>query len=230
MVTAPAPSSLGALARAPSLREQAADALRELIVRGDLAAGDRVNEVEVSSSLGISRGPLREALQRLVAEGLIEFRPNRGAFVRSFTLDTVKQLYEVREAIESKAAMLAAQRASEAEIRQLNALLTETDTVLGANPATAYPATLDLHQLVLELSGNEYLHRCGTDLQLQVRLARLTSGRSPQRARQALAEHGVIIEAIAARDPHAAGAAMTAHLSESLVNLVRMSSDTKPET
>jgi DNA-binding GntR family transcriptional regulator len=217
-------AALGMLSRVP-LRDQAVEVLREMVVSGALEGGERINEAELAARLGISRGPLREAIQRLGAEGFIEFRRNRGAFVRKITLEDVRYMYEAREIVEVKAAMLAAARASQAGVEQLRAMLGQVGELLDANEAGPYPAGLDLHMLVLELSGNPYLQRAGTDLQNQVRLARITSGNSPERARQALAEHHEIIAGIAARDADAAGRAMSFHLHQSLSSLLEITSE-----
>ena len=211
-------SQAGMLSRVP-LRDQAVEVLREMVISGELAAGERINEAELAARLGISRGPLREAIQRLGAEGFIEFRQNRGAFVRTITLDDVRQMYEVRELIEVKAAQMAAASAPDAQIDELRQLLDSAARMLRADRSVAYPTDFDLHEYVLQMSGNPFLHRVGMDLQNQVRLARVTSGRAPERARQALDEHQSILAAIAARDSRAAGRAMREHLQKSLTHL-----------
>jgi DNA-binding GntR family transcriptional regulator len=208
----------GMLNRVP-LRDQAAEVLRAMVVSGALSSGDRINEADLAARLGISRGPLREAIQRLGAEGFIEFHQNRGAFVRTFNLDDLRQMYEAREVIEVKAAQLAADRATDDGIARLQDLLSSVDEVLRTDTSGAYPVDHDLHELVLDLSGNPYLQRAGVDLQNQVRLARIKSGSSPERARQALTEHQGIIAAIAARDPKRAGKTMSSHIQNSLKHL-----------
>ena len=212
-------SPAGLLSRVP-LRDQAVEVLREMVVSGELAPGERINEAELAARLGISRGPLREALQRLGAEGFIEFRQNRGAFVRTITLDDVVQMYQVREVIEVKAAQLAAAANPPASaIAEVEQLLASVDETLRADGGRAYPTEFDLHEWVLQMSGNPILSRIGLDLQIQVRLARITSGRSHERARQALSEHQKILLAIAEGNARAAGRAMAEHLQHSLRNL-----------
>ena len=99
-----------------SLRDEAVQALRTMIVDGTLAAGTRINEAELAATLGISRGPLREAIQRVGAEGLIQFRRNRGAFVRELALGDIRDMYEARLVIEGMAARWAARHATESQI------------------------------------------------------------------------------------------------------------------
>lgn len=202
-----------------NIRDQAVAILREQILDGTYEPGSRLNEVEVAEALGTSRGPLREAIQRLVAEGLVNLVPNRGAFVRSFSAVELQQMYEFREIVESGAARLAATRASDRDVAALRAMLDETDQLLGITSNVAYPATPDFHRHILELSGNPALLRAGTELQTQVRIARQSSGRKPGRARVAYDEHGDIVTAIERRDPDAAAAAMRAHLKNSLANI-----------
>jgi DNA-binding GntR family transcriptional regulator len=214
------PGATRALSRL-SLPDQAVEVLREMIASGTLDSGDRINEVELAAQLGISRGPLREAIARLGAEGLIELRQNRGAYVRSISLDDLGHMYEVRQLLEVKAASLAAILATEEEISELHSRLSGVDDILRGDAAGGYPTDFDFHELVLTLSGNPYLRRAGIDLQNQARLARVRSGSSPERARQALAEHHRIIAAIARRDASRAAHAMAEHLRNSLQHLIR---------
>lgn len=202
-----------------NFRDQAAVRLREQILAGRYTSGTRLNEVEIAAEMGISRGPLREALQRLVVEGLVEVVTHRGAIVRTFTPVELRQMYEFRDIVESGAARLAAARASEEGVGSLRALLLETEGLLQNTAKAAYPVSHDFHRRVVELCGNPMLLRAGVELQIQVRLARQTSGSDPDRARIALDEHRDIVEAIARRDPEAAGAAMSHHLSHSFSNV-----------
>jgi DNA-binding GntR family transcriptional regulator len=217
-IAAPEPSRARKLSRI-SLRDQAVHALRTMIVNGAMAGGERINEAELAATLGISRGPLREAIQRVGAEGLIEFRRNRGAFVREIALEDIEDMYEARVIIESMAARRAARWASEDQIAELKGQIDEVDTFLRLSPGTAYPPESDFHLRILELSHNSYLQRAGSDLHVQLRIARLRSGSSPARAREALDEHREILSNIAARSEVAAGEAMARHLRCSLARL-----------
>ncbi len=109
------------LERRQTISNQSEAVLRELILSGELPPGSRLNEVELAASLGISRGPLREAIQRLVAEGLLTLIAHRGAHVRTFHPEELRDLYELREALETHGCKLAATRATEAQLNQLDA-------------------------------------------------------------------------------------------------------------
>jgi DNA-binding GntR family transcriptional regulator len=201
--------------RSPGLSVRAHNAIRDLIVDGTFAPGDRLNEVDLSETFGISRAPVREALQRLASEGLVDLIPNRGAFVRQFTGDELRDLYEVRNTLEVAAAELAAARATGGDLAALFALLDETQDALAGADAGAYPPNLDFHRLVLEASGNSYLVKCGREVQVAVNLARARSGGAPGRAGEALDEHREIAQAIADGDGDRASAAMRRHLNHS---------------
>jgi DNA-binding GntR family transcriptional regulator len=207
-----------------SLRDQTVEVLREAIVRGEIRPGDRINEVELADKWGISRGPLREAIQRVGAEGLIEFQRNRGAFVRELSLDDVRLAYEVRQALEGAAAQRIARDASKSDIANLRRHLAEADGVIRSRDGTkrdiGSPSMLQsarsFHVMVLQMCGNPYLQRYGIDLHVQLRVARPRPDHSVEEARHVLKEHRAIVTAIAKRDEAAAADAMSKHLLKSL--------------
>ena len=199
------------------------DALRDMVINGTIPTGSRINEAELAENLGISRGPLREAIQRVGAEGLIEFRRNRGAFVREIAVDDIRLIYEVRDALESAAAKRAARVATDAEIAELQRQVAQVDDMLASSKgrksdphAQILELTNDFHVTVLDVCQNPYLQRYGSDLHIQLRVARLHSEPSMERAKQVVDEHRVIVDAIARRDGPAASRAMSKHLKSSL--------------
>jgi DNA-binding GntR family transcriptional regulator len=198
-----------------SLTDQAHRALRELVLAGQFHPGQRLNESELAASLGISRGPIREAIQRLASEGLATMVPRRGAFIPEFTAERLKQLYEVREVIETAAARLAAQRRSEADIAMLRGIVTETARILESDTSVAYPMELDPHQALLAITRNPYLVSTAADIQTKIQLARSISASRPPRARAAFTEHSAIVSAVIDGDPDQAEHAMRAHLAAS---------------
>jgi DNA-binding GntR family transcriptional regulator len=203
------------LERTPGLASRAVDAVRGLILEGAFPAGSRLNEVELAGVLGISRAPVREALHRLAAEGIVTLVPRRGAYVRRFNGDELKELYEVREALETMAARLAATRATTEHTDALFAVLRSTGLAISAGSDQSYPLDLDFHSAVLDASGNGHLRKSGREVQLALHLARARSGNDPRRAREALGEHRTVAEAIRDNDPSGAAAAMSLHLQHS---------------
>ncbi|CAN5203221.1 GntR family transcriptional regulator [soil metagenome] len=108
--------------------------LREMILAGDLAGGDRLMEIALSDRLKVSRTPIREALIVLAEEGLVEYRPNRGYVVRTFTLSYIMDAYVIREALEAVAARLAAEKGITQEaFERMEAMLIEGDRLLTEN-------------------------------------------------------------------------------------------------
>jgi DNA-binding GntR family transcriptional regulator len=216
-----------------SLRDQAIEILREAIIRGEIRPGSRINEAELAERLGISRGPLREAIQRVGAEGLIEFQRNRGAFVRELGLDDVRLIYEVRQALEGAAARRVARQASTGDIASLRRHLTEAGQVIRSHTTssgdTETPSMLrsaqSFHVMLLHMCGNPYLQRSGIDIHVQLRVARLRSDHSPEEALQVVREHRAIVTAIGKRDEAAAAEAMSEHLRKSLVRFETADAD-----
>lgn len=199
---------------AQTFSAQAVDVLREMVLSGNLRAGERLNEVELANALGISRGPLREAIQRLSSEGLLTTVSGRGAFVRTFTADGLRDLYEVRIALETHALRLAGSRTDKDTVEGLRQMLTETETKLGSSEH--YPEDLDFHRQILALADNESLTRTATEIHRQISLARSRSGHVSVRARRAFDEHQLIVEELANGRVEKAAKLLTAHLHSSL--------------
>jgi DNA-binding GntR family transcriptional regulator len=192
------------------------EVLRGMILDGELLPGERLNEVELARALGISRGPLREAIQRLTSDGLVVAVSHRGAYVRSFDAEELGELYEVRIALETHAVRLAARRADGGDLEDLREMLQVTEAVLESESASAYPTELDFHQRVVALAGNSMLLAATVDVHHKIQLARARSGRQPVRARRAFEEHRDVLAALRDGDEDHAAALMTAHLEHSL--------------
>lgn len=207
-----------------SFADQAEAALRDQILSGHRAPGDRLNEVEIAAELGISRGPVREAMQRLARDGLVLVQPHRGSFVRNLEPDEIVELFDVRNALECAAARLAAERRTDADVIALKGLLdTAAQAVKGTGDAPHYPAHLDLHELVAIVSGSGRLHRAIVQINQELKLVRAASGFRPERAPQALVEHGDVVSAIVEQDAEGAAELMHKHLLQSLENTLRHS-------
>ena len=188
--------------------------LREMVLTGKLRAGQRLNEVELANALGISRGSLREAIQRLRSEGLLTTVSHRGAFVRSFSDDELRQLYQVRIALETHAVRLAVGDGDADGIRGLRKLLVATKAAMTAGPA--YPRELDFHRQLVALTGNQALIDMTTDVHRKIDLARSRSAYLAARARDAFAEHEEIVDHMEQGQAETAAQVLTSHLLSSL--------------
>lgn len=140
-----------------------ADQLRESIINGAFTSGDQINEARVATQLNVSRGPVREALHRLVQEGLLISRPNRGVFVREITEHDIAEVYEAREVIECAAAEIITKRADDARATvadELETYLSGMQHAIAANDWTGLSRIdLDFHTKLVEAGGNTRLLR-----------------------------------------------------------------------
>lgn len=199
----------------------AGDLLRERILNGQLDPGKHLNEVALAAELSISRPPLREAFRVLHAEGLVEMRPGKGVFVAAFDVDSVRQIGDLRMALETETARLAAERASASDLRLLTEVLKQIEIELEA-PDRPYPHHFDFHGALATASRNARLEHEAAGVRQQLRLATVRSGNDPARAQAALLEHRAVCDAVMRGDVVAADHAMRSHLRSSLDAMVRM--------
>lgn len=188
--------------------------LKEAIREGIFKAGDRLTETDVAERLGVSRTPVREAIHRLEAEGLLSYKPRRGITVTKPDQLMVMELYVMRESLEGTAARLAAQHASELEIEALAELIASETAHFGEGKELAR-INSKIHRVIHMAAHNRYLLRNLSTLTDTMSLLP-TMLAEDARAREAHAEHLCIIEAIKARDPAKAERAAKAHLTSAM--------------
>lgn len=196
--------------------------LREMILDGSLEPGERLNEVHLSQALGISRGPLREALRRLSSEGLLDLVPHRGAFVPAFSAGQLADLYELRIALEAHAARLVADLEDRSGLQRLVAVLDDAEAALAQEDEAAYPSDRDFHAPLLQLAGSPALAEAAESAMARISLARSRSASQPARARAALVEHRQIVAALADGDADEAARLVRVHLCASLDNALSL--------
>jgi DNA-binding GntR family transcriptional regulator len=203
-----------------SYGEQVTSMVRQLILSGEYGPGRQLKEVELAEKLGISRSPIRIALTTLASEGLVTILPHRGAVAVKFTSKRAIELYELRDAIETKSVELAAHRASDGDIQRLSELLADARTQ--AIGRQGYPEHLDFHLAIVLLTGNPQLISIARNLLVQTQLARARSASEPGRTISAIEEHQRILECIQQRDAIAGIDAMRSHLRQSRGNLLEV--------
>lgn len=207
-----------------SLADRAFDFIRKGIFDGQFGPGDKINELDISNKLGISRGPVREAIRRMSSSGLLTFEPNSGARVVSLSAAKVEQLYDVREALEARAAALAAVRMTDEERATLSQTLDAHSVQMTEDNSNSYPrggADWDFHLLILKGARNDVIWRiCGDELKDMFYLLRSQHGSSPGRGRKALEEHRWVAEAIVAGNADLAALLMAQHIRASRDNLL----------
>ncbi len=205
-----------------TLAHQVEDKLRRQIVRGDLPSGSRLNEAEIAASLDVSRGPVREALQRLARDGLVVIEPHRGASVRSLNRDELVELFAVRIALESEAAGIAAVRICDEDAEVLAQMQHQTVTAVAIEDDGAFPDVIDLHEFIAKVAANTRLAAAVQQVNQELRLVRSRSGASAQRAEEALVEHQALVDALCTRDEEGSRLCMRRHLEASLANTLEM--------
>ena len=183
----------------------------EAVDLGDLKPGQRLVETELAERLGVSRTPVREALQRLETQGVVT-RDGRSLRVATLDHDQLGELYEVRGVVEGLAARLAARHAAPEEIAVLRQMAEEDRGLLG-DPTALSLANRRFHRQLHRASHNRYLSQMLESMRRSMALISSTTLGSPGRGAEALDEHDSIVAAIAARDEHAAQEAAEKHIS-----------------
>lgn len=187
-------SPLKARRTAPEL----ADSLKQLIYEGEFAPGDRLNEAALAQRMGTSRGPIREAMRLLAGWGLVNSIPNRGVFVRQFSMREMLEVYELRALLFGFAAEHAAERATEADKRQLQSLLDQmTQASTNEEGTRYYELNLQFHLAILELSGNQRARQAYNDYVKELHIFRRRYFNGPGNMRRSNEQHQQIFDAIA---------------------------------
>ncbi len=196
-----------------TLWQRVYDFLREEILAERLQPGAELQEVALSEELGVSRGPIREAIGRLAAEGLVTVRPRRGAVVRSLSKDEFLELYQVREALEMMAVRLAVPKLAAEDIAELEQLIAamnghaERDEV-----ADFFEANMAFHARLFEASGNARLQELYGQLVGQMGRYRMRSLTLRGNLQRSVAEHGAILRAAKRGDADRAAHLMSEHI------------------
>lgn len=196
--------------RPAPLRQVVYDALAELIINRTLEPGQHLVEADLAEYLGVSRQPVREALQRLQSEGWVDLRPAQGAFVHLPTDEEADQLLGVRAVLETHSARLAAACATDDDIKRLWELQDVGMKALAADDSERLvAANADLHAYITELTGNAVLTELIGLVDRRVRWYYTPIARP--RGRDAWQEHAALIEAIAAHNVEKAEKIMAQH-------------------
>ncbi|WP_308914986.1 GntR family transcriptional regulator [Jannaschia sp. LMIT008] len=194
--------------------ETIADAVEEMILSGAFADGARLDEVTLAGRFGVSRTPVREAMQRLSLSGLVELRPRRGAFVRQPGPIEMLEMFEVMAELEGVCARLGASRIEDGALNALEAANAACAIAAEAGDADAYyRANEGFHHRLYAESGNRFL--AGEALRLHRRLQpyRRLQLRLRGRMAQSLAEHAAIVAALRAGDGDRAAKAVYDHVA-----------------
>jgi DNA-binding GntR family transcriptional regulator len=213
------------LTRSLTSAERALSTLRDMIMSGALSPGARLGEVELADRLGVSRTPVREALSRLAAEGLVEIVPNRGARVATWTVAELEGVFDLRATLEPQLTAFAVPNATPADVEDLDALATRMTEVGSPGPDQDLDALVPLnrafHDRLVALAGHPTL---ATALAAAIHppiVRRNFLTYDAASLRRSLAHHAEIVAALRAGDPDWARAVMTSHIANARAVMVR---------
>ncbi len=200
--------------------DKAYQALRADIMSGELSPGQTIAEVEQAERIGVSRTPVREAVSRLLAEGLAEPNPGRGVIVSPISADNVQALFELRTSLDCTAAALAAQKGDPRIFTDLAQQFLKVLSRLeaGSRELTGYYRLVEqLDKCIDEATANRYLVQAQNSIRSQLTRLRKMSKANPRRLAQAAQEHAQIAQSIASGNPELAQAATKIHLHNALM-------------
>ena len=210
------------MAQARGPNTDAYSLILEAIDSGLYRPGDRLVESELAERFGVSRTPVREALQRLETQSLLT-RDGRSLIVASLDHNQMAELYAVRSELEGLAARLAARHATVEEVQVLRDMVQE-DRALLDNPSALSRANRRFHKMIHLASHNRFLVQQLDLVHRSMALMAVTSLAAQGRGRDALAEHAAIVEAVARRDEDAAYQALRDHISVAFVTRLKLDS------
>lgn len=216
------------------LRQSTYDSVKSLIITGQLAPGARVTEAELTERLGVSRTPVREALNRLERDGLVVGREKNGFAVVAFDADTAREAFELREVLEAHSTALACEHASAQDHKELLAMIAECEQLAAVPDRSVrhklqeFQVGVDIHRAIAQMSGNAMLAKILGDVldrcQIYVWMD-LTVLDDWDTARD---EHRELVKAICARDTDRAVSIIRRHVAEAgrnVMDLMRARAD-----
>jgi DNA-binding GntR family transcriptional regulator len=212
-------SGLQSLSESPSLGDRVYTALRDSIVSGRFAMGERIYENRLAKEMGISRAPIREALTRLAQEQVIVDRPRRGMIVREFSAEDVIDLYNTRIALEQTAIRLATRQRVSTET--LRALIAEMDDARRESLSRVVDAEARFHETLVELGGNGYLTGIYRSLSMQIRLILALDDAGYADLGDVPQEHEPMVAAIESGDEERAAEELRIEILRTIAPLIR---------
>jgi DNA-binding GntR family transcriptional regulator len=206
------------------LTDAAYQALKNLILTKTFTPGQRLNVDELAEQLGMSRTPVKDALNALATEGLVEIVPRRGTFVAGLAPEEIAEVFELRRALELLAAELLVARVTGEDLRRLRRHLADLDAATAGGDVDEHMRhNLAFHRLFVDLAGNKKLIELYEGLNVHIQIARVhaRAGDWQRRRAQEQAEHRAIIEALEAKDAPRLVAAVNAHIRRAKESLAQ---------
>ena len=190
--------------------------IERMIVGGELGAGAKLSENSIATQLGVSRGPVREALRGLEQTGLVRVEKNRGVFVRQLSLEEADEIYELRATFDQMAGRKLAAGITAEQLKELRALIERMARAAARDDLDAYhPLNLAFHDALVEYAGNKKMLHTYRRLVNELNLFRRHTLAQRDRLPTSTREHRKIVDAIAAREAEAAGRLLFDHVMAS---------------
>lgn len=213
-----------------SLGDIVYESLRDAIINQILKPGERLMENELAEEMGVSRTPVREAIRKLESEGYVVMLPRKGAYVAGLSIRDINNLFEIRSTLETLAGELAASRATQEEIEEMERnLVMEACHYESSDVLNTIEVDTRFHELIYKASKNNRLQNMLRDLRDQVQRFRTTTLAVPGRMKFALDEHRRIVEALAARNVQETKTAIREHIESAENALLELISDQQKE-
>lgn len=204
-----------------NLSEKAYQILIEQIINGTILHGTHLTDVSLSASLGISRTPVREALNKLVKDGLIESIPRKGFYVNHLFSKDVEEIYDLREILEIYALKKSINKIPDKEIDDLIILFNEAQEKLKENDfKLAIQSDKKLHGIIMKYAGNKRLEKFHTMLSNQIHIFRLLEAEKHERAKESLEHHKKILNAIKEKNENLAIECLKEHINKVKNNIL----------
>jgi DNA-binding GntR family transcriptional regulator len=203
------------------LSEQVYQILKNFIIEGDLDEGAKITEAVISKQLGVSTTPVREAIRRLVADGLITIYPNKKMEITKISIKDIIEVYQLRKVLFGLAVKLLAKKIKDDEIIKINEIFKEMEIYAEKGVVMEYSKSADkFHSLISHLSGNKRLENFSNILHEQVCRYRIKSLKVKGRIEKSLNEHRNILEALSKRDPEKSFRYCQKHLDNAQKNIL----------
>ncbi|MEY8339160.1 GntR family transcriptional regulator [Lachnospiraceae bacterium 62-35] len=204
------------------LRDVVFNTLRQAILKGELAPGERLMEIQLADRLGVSRTPIREAIRKLELEGLVLMIPRKGAEVARISEKSLKDVLEVRRAMEELAIELACQRMESDDIKDLSeAHYRFSEAVRGGEPMEIAEADEHFHDIIYEGTGNVRLVQLINNLREQMYRYRLEYVKDADKRQILLSEHERILKAVRERKTEEARELIRVHIDNQEITVSR---------
>ena len=213
------------------LRDVVFNTLRRAILTGQLKPGERLMEVHLANKLGVSRTPIREAIRKLELEGLVIMIPRRGAEVARITEKSLKDVLEVRRALDALSVELACDRITEENMKRLLQACQDFEKAAkGKDASVIAKADVALHDIIVEATGNQRLAQLVNNLSEQMYRYRFVYIKEESKHDMLVAEHREIYESIASRDKERAARAAKLHIDnqeKSIIRQIRLENESR---